>query len=516
MKFTKRSKFILLGLLVLLNIVIRIPSVPHPLGDDSFIIHVLANSISLFGYAKWWIHPLSIVGDYPYSYASAFPFLISGISQCMGLETEHVIWLYCIIIAIFSILLAYIMAGVIIDDDVFKFLVAFGFSLTPAMLAYTSWITQSRGFFVIFTLLFIYLLLKCHESILRYSPLIFVILLLLFSTHHYVYFIIPIFVSYLIVTIYFKLRKHIKSVKIPENLTPLIPITGFLLMYSIPFFTRHFIVEHSRYIDWAAYIRYLGVFIIPAVGGLIYLIFKHDKKHGEWFILLFAILFTPFICNALYMRFFFPIFMILLAGIGLKNAFEVRGQKKKYAAVAVVIIIFLFISFSGFYQHGRTNIGGKIVIHSWYTKETTYSSALWIKDNIDINKRLICNDYLTSRRIPAFSGVPIFIWDADSCLITYGFANESDITLLENSPLTEEFYMDSPYIDVSNPQIRWYGYNIWGSAIDSQFGKTVINMFNLSYAIQDNVIGENTFSRSLKEEKNSLYNNGRIQVWSLD
>jgi len=516
MKFSKRSKFLLLCLLVLLNIIIRIQSVPHPIGDDSFVIHALANSISMFGYAKWWIHPLSIVGDYPYSYASATPFFLSGISQSIGImEIEHVIWLYCIFISIFGIFAAYIMAGEIIDDDLFKFLVAFGFSLAPAILAYTSWTTQSRGFFIILLLLFIYLLLKCHNSIPRYSPLVFLLILLLLSTHHYIYFIVPIFVSYLIVTIYFKLRERIKSVKIPEKLTPFVPITGFFLMYSIPFFTRHFI-EGSRYVDLNSYVRYIGVFLIPAVGGLTYLIFKYDKKLGEWFLLLTTILFAAFVCNATYMKFFIPIFAILLAGIGLKNALEVSGQKKKHAVVAVIILLLLFVSFSGFYQHWRTNIEGRTLIHTWYMEETIYSGALWIKDNINIDKKLIYNDYLTARRMFAISEVPTFIWDADVCLLTYGFANKSDIKISKNSPLTEEFYIDAPYIDVANPRIRWYGYNLWDSEVNSRFGKKVINKFNLSYAIKDNVIGENSFSRSLKEKNGNLYDNGRIQVWSLD
>ena len=50
---------------------------------------------------------------------------------------------------------------------------------------------------------------------------------------------------------------------------------------------------------------------------------------------------------------------------------------------------------------------------------------------------------------------------------------------------------------------------------DEKFGRNVINRFNLSYAIMDNIIGEKTFSRSLKEKKGNLYDNGRIQVWSL-
>jgi len=91
-----------------------------------------------------------------------------------------------------------------------------------------------------------------------------------------------------------------------------------------------------------------------------------------------------------------------------------------------------------------------------------------------MNKKLIYSDFLTARRMFAISEVPTFIWDADACLLTYGFANKSDITIFKHSPLTEEFYMEALYIDVANPRIRWYGYNLWDSKVDSQFGKKVI------------------------------------------
>ena len=73
-------------LLLLLNIIIRIPSIPHEKGYDSFFIHSLANSISYAGVAQWWINWMSVFGLYPYSYASAVPFTLSGISQLTGIS----------------------------------------------------------------------------------------------------------------------------------------------------------------------------------------------------------------------------------------------------------------------------------------------------------------------------------------------------------------------------------------------------------------------------------------------
>ena len=123
MKFSKRSVIIVSALLILLNTILRYPTTPHEIGADSFAMHVMANSISTFGYAGWWIHPASIVGSYPYSgSASAVPFLLSGISQCTGMATESVILLYSMVLGLFSIFTAYLMAGAIWNNNIFKFL----------------------------------------------------------------------------------------------------------------------------------------------------------------------------------------------------------------------------------------------------------------------------------------------------------------------------------------------------------------------------------------------------------
>jgi hypothetical protein len=127
MKLSKRLKFTLFILLILLTLILRYPTTPHEIGWDSFTIHILANSISTFGYANWWVHPLSIIGAFPNSEVSAVPFILSGISQSTNIDMESVILLYCLFLGFFSIFVAYVMAGVIWNNDIFKFLVAFVF-----------------------------------------------------------------------------------------------------------------------------------------------------------------------------------------------------------------------------------------------------------------------------------------------------------------------------------------------------------------------------------------------------
>ena len=89
MKFTKRVQIGLFVGLIALNIILRIPTVPHEIGFDSFDIHILANSISAFGEARWWVHPLSVVGFFPLSYASSVPFILSGIGTTAQSFTKN-------------------------------------------------------------------------------------------------------------------------------------------------------------------------------------------------------------------------------------------------------------------------------------------------------------------------------------------------------------------------------------------------------------------------------------------
>ena len=122
MKFSNKTKIELFTLLTILNIILRIQVVPNEIGVDSFLVHMLANSISEFGYAKWVLHPTSFLGMYAYSEVSAVPFFISGICQSTGIEMRWVIFHYGILIGLLSMFTAYIMAGAIIDDDIFKFI----------------------------------------------------------------------------------------------------------------------------------------------------------------------------------------------------------------------------------------------------------------------------------------------------------------------------------------------------------------------------------------------------------
>jgi hypothetical protein len=494
----------------------RYPTTPHEIGWDTFSIHILANSISEFGWARWWVHPLSIGGFYPCSYASSVPFLVSGISQCTDIDVEWTVWVFCMLIGIFSIFFAYIMAGAIINDDLFKFLVAFGFSVSPIVVEYSTWQLSARGLFVVLLPIFIYSLLKTHNS-LKYIILLPIFFMLSMMTHHLTWLVIPVIFSYAAVAIVYKLKKRI-NYRVNNNVINIVYIILFVILLSMPFFTRFLISEVSSRYLWLiclaqTYVRFFGVMIIFTLSGFTYLMFKHNKKREEWFLMLTSLGFMPLLYAYRYGKFFLIIFAITLAGIGLVNVTGTSDtQKRKYAIAAVAICLLLAVSFSGFYQHYRTNIIGRPTYNERYMEDGTYIAAMWIKENVD--KRMVCNDMPT--RVFAISEVPTLTGDGTIDL-TYGLTTITDLSMSKVSPLSTEFYFEGMYVRTPRtPYTGYYESLINEVDFDHTYGRQVISKFNLSYAVENEDIGDNPFIRSIHRDKDNVYDNAKIRVWRLD
>ena len=522
--FSKKMKIILFSLLIVLNLILRIPFYPHEYGADSFEIHILANSVSQFGHAKWWINPLSFVGLYPYSECSAVPFILSGISQCTGIDMEKVILLFCIFLGLLTVFAAYILAGAIWDNDAFKFLVAFGLSTCPAILNYLTWTITMRAPFIGLLPLFAYSLLKSH----RYKRFIFlsmVLFALLFLTHHLAYFLIPVCMGFLIGVIFYKL-KNIVCIKanIPKDaIISASYMLAFFILFMIPFQTGHLIETSSRYeapiISLSQNMpRYVGVLYIFVFGGFFYLLFKHDKKFEEWSLLFIMLFIFPFLYELTYIKWFAPCFFLPFAGYGLINLLRVNKDKRKYALFVLIIFLILSVSFSAFYQHWRTK--GGVHLFNNYMKDSTYTAGLWIKENIN-NGSLICNGIMMGHRIFATSGVPLFLGD-DTVDLTYGYANVSELKLKSRKITEDAFWMDGPYEMISWESEIHRKEILMGSY--ERYKNSKYSRFNFTHVIEDkrihgyfayHGINPSPFLDYIYNTKGSIYDNGKVCIWSI-
>ena len=519
MKLSKKAKIGLFILLILLNLILRYPVIYHEIGGDSLEIHSLANSLSIFGEASWWVHPLGIIGMYPSTYASAVPFLLSGVSQCTGLDVELVIFIYGLIFGLFSIFAGYIVAGEIYNNDLFKFLVAFGFSVSPGILAYTTWTAPARSPFIIILPLFLYALLKSRKHHLRYGLITVILALLLLATHHLAFYLIPVFAVCFLVTIVYELKEHIgvikRVIKRSESLMPLIILSAFCLMFAYPFMTHKFMVGGSRwdYSVYKEYARYTGILVFLAIGGFAYLVFKQNKRYEEWSLLSMLLVLTVFIQQQMYMKWFILIFAFLLAGIGLLNLFKLFEKKNK-KGIAIILIIFLLLSvFVGsFFQYWRPS--GRMMD---YIEDDTFATGLWFKENINGSSVPSSESEMVGFRIGAISGKPVFS-GVSSVAQAYGFVDSNKEFTLKKLPITsEEFWMCSPYKRVAGSDARGYYNDLMKREYNSPRGSELVSKFNLSYVIGISEGGGSKFLNSIiYDEKEVIYDCGRINVWCLN
>lgn len=533
MKLSKKVKIELFILLIILNLILRYSVTHHEFFNDSFEMHILANSLSEFGEARWWVHPLSVIGMYPNSYASMISFLLSGISQCTGLEVELVIFIYGLIFGIFCLFAGYIVAGEIYDNDLFKFLVAFGFSTCQGVLTYTTWTAPARSPFIILLPLFLYALLKSRKHHLRFGLITIILALLLFATHHMAFYLIPIFAAFFLVTLVYKLKEHFdvikKVIKKSENLMPLFVIFGFCLMLAYPFMTHKFMSAGSRWVNLeymaTEYPRYIGILVFLAIGGLAYLLFKPSKRYEEWSLLTMLLFLSVFVFDERYMKWFILIFAILLAGVGLMNLNKLRedGEKNKHATLVIIIFLLLSVSFSGYFQFlhiYRTGPGGV----ERYMEDSSYTTGLWIKENMD--GRGISNDRWIGWRIGATSGLPLLTGSSSNDQ-AYGFVDVREFELVKVPITSEEFWIASPYKKVKGTVSDGYWQYIMQNEYDSERASSLLSRFNLTHVIEDKRIHGRWFSHhgykpsefvhslSSYGEKNCIYDGGNINIWEL-
>lgn len=506
-EISNKSKVILLTLLVILNFILRIPSIPHEKGRDSFFIHSLANSISSFGNANWWEHWLSVFGYYPYSYASAVPFSLSGFSQLTLIDLEYTILLFSVVLGLFSIFVAYILAGKIYDDFYFKYLMAFIVSTSQGIMLFTTWEISSRGFFLIFLPFFIYISLMKIQFI-KFMGLLLVIFIFIFSAHHYAIFLIPIVA--LLISLNLVSKKELLVNK-STYLNYLYTI-GLIIVFMYPFFSKGMILAGSRY-GWIqdmviSNIRLVGPMIIFSIGGLISMAFKQKKVMNEWYFLVMLLLFIPFSYNITYGTYIILLYILFLASVGFRNIFNIKNMKKpKLIPIFIIVILLSSTLFSANYNHVRTGQYKDF----WYMKESTYNTAKWIDTYVDKEKHgfFVSEDRYKVRSI-AFQSNGSSILQGNVVGLTYGFINKSILNDLEKVPITSSyFYHESPYKAVERDIYRgvaWY--------IENKNIYTIREVYSLDYIVQSmthkRLIG---FSEVMSDK---IYSTGQLEIFNID
>jgi hypothetical protein len=498
--FTEKvAKPVLLLLLVVLNLVIRLPSIPHEKGYDSVFIHSLANSISIFGDAQWWVHWLSVFGFYAYSYASAVPFILSGMQQLTSFEMEFVILIYCVITGIISIFTAYILAGKILSNFIFKYGAAFFFSIAPGVMLFSTWEVSTRGLFIIMLPLFIYLLLS-EIKLFKKALLLFAFIVFQFAIHHYGFVLIPILVVYLSIILLEK-SKYLDRIKLHSHYAIILMIIVFI---GLPFISRSLIDSGSRY-SWLitssiTILRQVGPLLVLAIGGFIYVLFKKEKSSKELFLVLILTIFIPAIYSHSYGAYILLLFLVLFISIAFLNVATLTTNKK---LVSIVLILALLstVTFTAYFNHNRTGSSESY----WYMGHDTYVAGMWGRNYVPDNSYGLDTAFETGRVFAISEGHPITPTISAGNL-AYGFINESEIEYTKNTFLQKDFYFEGPYVAKGGTTVS--GRMEWLR----QAATNMVSLKDFDYFVQDTYYSK-PVTFVVSQNYNKIYDNPRIVIW---
>ncbi len=500
-------------LLIILNIILRLPSTPHELGWDSFAIHTTANTVSTFGHAKWWLNFSSVFGFYPYSYASAVPFLLSGMSQLALMEMEQTILLFCILIGLLSALTAYLMANSIFEDQLFAFIVALLYSTSSGILYFTTWTVSTRGLFIVLLPLFYYLLLKSRQSK-KYLLLLPPFYVYLAAIHHLFYFLAIPIIALLLSEFIFRTKIVDYFEDIHPSFQSFLVIVFFVLMLIFPIFVPGFIgsdplpeLINTQILE---YLRFTGVLILIFAGSLFYLIFKKKKTYGEWFILISLIGFTPFFYVANYGKWFFLSLAFIMIGIGLMNViFVFLKRSDRSLTVVLSILILAGLVFSCYFQF----INYLENTDDRYMNEETYQVSVWMKESIE--GPAFAGERYFGIRVLSIAEVPMLTGQGFND-ISYGFVDPDSLEITKvHSVFSPYFYLYDPYKE-ANSSSSWKLWAIQTTSFTTpnSYAQRIIKHYGFSHFV-NNRDYPSTFARSIEATEPKLYDSGTMNVWML-
>ena len=529
-----------MGLLVSLNVIIRLPHISHERGVDSFFVHALSTSISSFGSAKWIIHPTSFFGLYPYSYPSAQPFILSGLSQSLGISLEHTILLFSIFLGLLGMFTSYILAKEIFNDDVYSILISFFYSLSPVFINYTYWEASTRSMFLAILPLVLWLFIRHgYKYKVKYIFMLLLVSVFLLATHRTAIFLVFVTFGYLVSLFSSHLFKEYLYRRYPKvanvHFTYLLLIISFLLflvqfsefaVFSLKDYTTGYLYTGNDFIKIllnmsADYVGKMGIALLFVIVGFIKLLSKERKNVGEAFILLNVIIFLPLMGLENYSPLILSPFLIISGAVGVFTIIDIFKKWKMSAPIILFICIISSVVFS-FYMISHWDLNEDSIYGE------TVASAAFVKERC--NGTVVANTGDLASKMTSFSTVPTiplggpYAIAAPPNQLSYSFINQEDIDVRplrfsELKPSSDTLYaiINSP----SNNNIDWrtiMANNYWNNESRNLYSK-----YNIGLVIESGYPSRYLYWSwrpsnlliSLKNSGNKIYSNNMETIYSI-
>lgn len=511
-----KKAYLLIIVFILLNVCLRFPFSHNELGVDSYYIHGLSKSIQEEKIIGWNIHPLSLFGMYPYSYAVGVPILVANISLVIGLNLKWTIWLMALFIGLLGALGSYLLATKISKNKLIQLLIPLIFSTSIEFLYFTTWTISSRGMFLALVPLYIYFLISTKEGNKKYFYLTLIVFILEFFIHQMYVFLIPLTAAFILLNLienkFSKLMNTLKTKRFSIILVILAFLTVIFQLVPQAYQGLSFLKKiyyDSNIVFLAEYARAMGFWWAFFAIGFIFLAFKKDKTFLDLFLLLSATVYLPLLKLNFYMVNFYIIFGSIIAATGFiytKKIADKFSFFKHY--LALIIICSIFLSILGQIYHPNLLTSEKS--HTPYMDYSDESLAEWM--SINLNGKALGSDHFLIQRVNSENPCLFVFGEADA--LNCGFIDEQDISATLVNVTQVAFWNDGPY--VSNfvfryhidALIKYYDYKnpVFKALIDTQ---------NVSYYVTSQYVSDikKKFLESLEKNENKIFSNGDNDIW---
>lgn len=502
--FSKKHTFILPALLVILNLVIRIPLVHHELGQDSFYIHQIADSITEYGAVKWVHHPIQFFGIS--TSPPALPIMISGYAQCLGICSELSILLLSIIAGLLCAIVGFVFIHHVTNDYYVSYLGALIFSLSPEVLRHTIWTATTRSFYLALLPLFLYLLFRSTGTKNRMPFIIFMFIIsaLLLATHR-MGVLIFLYLCALFILFCITFLNKVGILKLfGAKITALVWITSFLLLFlslvlKLSFFNNYpflwntylsgrffegeglYVVPVNLMID---YLGKMGILLPFAILGIITLLQTERRTFFESYALIAILVAAPIMGVGVYAPMVLLIIISFLVAIGVKrisNVFLIRKKIRFFLPAAIV----LTLCFSMFMLVNWGTWTGEHIFERH--NEQAQNTAFFI--NYYTNGTFTSNEPAYIYKYSVYSGVP----GAPGYVYNYRFSYDVKLKAKLNLNLTDVIQGKGTNIirleQEGNESLElrdpWYEFGyVW--ATDPDGDRDLLDKYGIKYCVETN------------------------------
>jgi len=224
-KFKICKEYTILLIIILLNIAIRIPIIPHEMGSDSFVYHSLTNSILAEQKIKWDFSLSDLVSTDVSSLPAINSLDLAMLRLYTGLSIEELILLFSIFLGMLGVFSSYLMAREIFKGTLLRVLAVLLFSLSPTFISISLFTISTRGLFMAVLPLLIWSFLRLLNTGERSHMLLCLLFFALLVPVHHLFFLTYAFLGAFIVTEAVSAARRKLN---PQDIEPHLPTLLFL------------------------------------------------------------------------------------------------------------------------------------------------------------------------------------------------------------------------------------------------------------------------------------------------